>query len=32
VYALYATSLGKPSQTSAYFDWFEYVGDDEVYK
>jgi xylan 1,4-beta-xylosidase len=32
VYALYATSLGKPSQTSAYFDWFEYVGDDEVYR
>jgi alpha-N-arabinofuranosidase len=32
VYALYATSLGKPSENSAHFDWFEYVGDDEVYK
>jgi xylan 1,4-beta-xylosidase len=32
MYALYATSLGKPSETSAYFDWFEYVGDDEVYR
>ncbi|MGH7600027.1 MAG: glycoside hydrolase family 43 protein, partial [bacterium] len=31
VYALYATSLGKPSSNSAYFDWFEYRGDDEVY-
>ncbi|NUO80254.1 glycoside hydrolase family 43 protein [candidate division KSB1 bacterium] len=32
VYALYATSLGKPSDSAAYFDWFEYRGDDEVYK
>jgi xylan 1,4-beta-xylosidase len=32
VHALYATSLGKPSQSTAYFDWFEYVGDDEVYR
>ena len=32
VYALYATSLGKPSQNIAYFDWFEYQGDDEIYK
>jgi alpha-N-arabinofuranosidase len=32
VYALYATSLGKPSQSVAHFDWFEYRGDDEVYK
>jgi alpha-N-arabinofuranosidase len=31
VYALYATSLGKPSQNAAHFDWFEYRGDDEVY-
>ncbi|MCL4703606.1 glycoside hydrolase family 43 protein [bacterium] len=32
VYALYATSLGKPSDNTAYFDWFEYRGDDEVYR
>ena len=32
MYALYATSLGSPSTTAAYFDWFEYRGDDEVYK
>jgi alpha-N-arabinofuranosidase len=32
MYALYATSLGQPSETTADFDWFEYVGDDEVYK
>jgi alpha-N-arabinofuranosidase len=31
VYALYATSLGKPSDNAAYFDWFESRGDDEVY-
>jgi alpha-N-arabinofuranosidase len=32
VYALHATSLGKPSGNSVYFDWFEYRGDDEVYR
>jgi alpha-N-arabinofuranosidase len=32
VYALYATSLGKPSDNTAIFDWFEYAGDDEVYR
>ena len=32
VYALYATSLGMSSQNLASFDWFEYQGDDEVYK
>ncbi|MGD1044573.1 MAG: glycoside hydrolase family 43 protein [Bacteroidota bacterium] len=32
MYALYATSLGKPSNALSYFDWFEYQGDDEVYK
>jgi alpha-N-arabinofuranosidase len=32
VYAMYATSLGARSSTRAYFDWFEYVGDDEVYR
>jgi alpha-N-arabinofuranosidase len=30
-YALYATSLSKSSDNLAYFDWFEYHGDDEVY-
>ena len=30
--ALYATSLGIPSSARAYFDWFNYVGDDAVYK
>jgi alpha-N-arabinofuranosidase len=32
MYALYATSLGKPSDNISYFDWFEYLGNDEVYK
>jgi xylan 1,4-beta-xylosidase len=32
MYALYATSSGNPSGNSAYFDWFEYTGNDEVYK
>ena len=32
VFGLYATSLGKPSGTKAYFDWFEYRGLDEVFK
>ena len=32
VYALYATSLGKPGENTAHFDWFEYRGDDDVYK
>lgn len=32
MYAMYATSLGKPSTNSAYYDWFEYSGDDEVYR
>jgi xylan 1,4-beta-xylosidase len=32
VYAMYATSLGITSSNSAYFDWFKYKGDDEVYK
>jgi xylan 1,4-beta-xylosidase len=32
LYAMYATSLGKPSTTMSYFDWFEYRGDDEVYR
>jgi len=32
MYALYATSVGKPSQNVALFDWFEYQGEDEVYQ
>jgi xylan 1,4-beta-xylosidase len=28
IYALYATSLGKPSGNAASFDWFEYDGKD----
>lgn len=32
IIALYGTSDGKPSSTMAYFDWFEYVGDDDVYR
>jgi alpha-N-arabinofuranosidase len=32
MYALYATSLGKPSGNTAYFDWFESAGNDEVYR
>jgi alpha-N-arabinofuranosidase len=31
IYALYSTSLGKPSKNIVYFDWFEYKGNDEVY-
>lgn len=30
VYALYATSLGNPSQTEAQYDWFEYSGTEQV--
>ncbi len=32
MFAMYATSLGKPSRSVAWFDWFEYSGDDEVYR
>lgn len=32
MFALYSTSLGKPSSNTAYFDWFKYKGDDEIYK
>ena len=31
VFALYATSLGKESSNTAYFDWFEYQGNDNIY-
>jgi len=30
--ALYATSLGNKTNSIAYFDWFQYKGDDAVYK
>ncbi|HEY0040209.1 MAG TPA: family 43 glycosylhydrolase, partial [Flavisolibacter sp.] len=29
---LYATSLGKPSDNTAYFDWFQYTGKDPVHE
>ena len=32
IYALYATSLGRPGNSTAYFDWFEYSGNDEPYR
>lgn len=32
VFGLYATSLGKPSSAKAYYDWFEYKGNDEVFR
>ena len=31
LYAVYATSLGMPSTSKAYFDWYEYSRNDEVY-
>jgi alpha-N-arabinofuranosidase len=32
VYAMYATSLGTACSNTAYYNWFEYKGDDKVYK
>lgn len=32
MYALYATSLGEHGGNWAYFDWFEYEGNDDVYR
>lgn len=32
VYAMYATSMGKAVKNVAYYDWFEYIGDDDIYK
>ena len=29
--AMYATSLGAPSENKAFFNWFEYTGNDETY-
>ncbi len=31
VFGLYATSLGKLSNSYAYYDWFNYEGSDEIY-
>jgi alpha-N-arabinofuranosidase len=30
VYAIYGTSLGKPSRNAALFDWFQYEGKDAL--
>lgn len=32
LYALYGTSAGKQSNTVARFNWFEYKGNDDIYK
>ena len=32
MYALYASSYGTASTAKAYFNWFEYKGNDDVYK
>jgi len=32
MYALYATSLGKPSESTAHFDWFAYEGNSQERK
>ncbi|MFO7445961.1 MAG: glycoside hydrolase family 43 protein [Ignavibacteriaceae bacterium] len=32
MYAMYATSLGTQSNNTAYYNWFEYSGDDKVYR
>jgi len=32
LYALYATSLGRSCHNEAFFDWFQYNGEDEIYK
>jgi alpha-N-arabinofuranosidase len=32
MYAMYATSLGIPSESRAFYNWFEYTGDDEKYR
>jgi xylan 1,4-beta-xylosidase len=31
IYAMYATCQGEPGNNTAYFDWFEYSGNDAVY-
>jgi len=32
VFGMYATSSGKVSNANAYFDWFKYIGRDDIYK
>ena len=32
MYGMYTTSLGRESVNKAYFDWFSYQGDDDIYK
>ncbi|HVF95666.1 MAG TPA: glycoside hydrolase family 43 protein, partial [Flavisolibacter sp.] len=32
VFGLYATSMGKQSTAKAHYDWFEYKGDDAIFK
>ncbi|MDB5209003.1 MAG: family 43 glycosylhydrolase [Flavisolibacter sp.] len=32
VFGLYATSIGKESNAKAYFDWFHYTGEDDIFK
>jgi len=32
LFALYGSSYGKPTNVTAKYDWFEYKGDDPVYK
>jgi alpha-N-arabinofuranosidase len=31
MFAMYATSLGGPSENTAFYNWFEYTGNDEMY-
>jgi hypothetical protein len=31
MFAMYATSLGVPSDNTAFYDWFEYTGKDAMY-
>jgi xylan 1,4-beta-xylosidase len=31
MYAMYATSRGEPTHNTAYYNWFEYKGNDEIY-
>jgi alpha-N-arabinofuranosidase len=32
VFGMYATSLGKPTNSSVHYHLFEYIGKDDVYK
>ncbi len=31
IYGLYASSFGKESETTVSYDWFDYVGNDDIY-